>query len=157
MHIRDRLPNVPFDHKLDTCFSLLILSAVVDGPQITYVTGEQDIFPCPYLCFYLYLYLSPFNRKGKLVRSLVPLVALTSGSRSSSHVSARRAVTSNLVASKTVTSSRATHEESVSFYSSSSWSGASSPSSLPGSTGSMCGLDRRLRIHPCLHQSNDRR
>ena len=73
------------DRKLDTRFSPQILSAVVDAPPTTDATVEQDICPCPFLCFYLCLFLSNCE--------------LASGSRSSFHVSARRAIASNSAAS----------------------------------------------------------
>ena len=102
LRIRDHLPNVPFDHKHDIRFLLSILSVVVDGPPMTDVTGELDVCPCPcrWLYLYLYLSLSPFRRKGKLVHSLSHPIQLPQ--------------------SKTVTSSRATHEENMSCSSSSS-------------------------------------
>ena len=68
LRIRDRLPNVPFDRKLGTRLLLLILSGVVDGPPVTDVTVEQDIFPCICLCFYLYLF--PFSFPSKKKESL---------------------------------------------------------------------------------------
>ena len=66
-----RVPNVPFDRKHDIRPLLSVLSVVFDDPPMTDVTGEQDICPCPCLWLYLYLTLSPFHRKGKLVRSAV--------------------------------------------------------------------------------------
>ena len=60
LHIRDHLPNVPFDHKHDTRFSPSVLSVAVDGPPVTHATGEQDICPCS-----LSLPLPFFLSKGK--------------------------------------------------------------------------------------------
>ena len=73
MRIRDRLPNVPFDRRLDPRFSFFILSAAVDSLPVTDATVEQDICPCPHHVLCLYLSLSPSHRKVSLCARLYQL------------------------------------------------------------------------------------
>ena len=51
-----------------------VLSGGGDGPPTTDATVEQGICPCPCLCFNLFLFLCPFRKKCKLMRSLVHLL-----------------------------------------------------------------------------------
>ena len=107
LHIRDHVPNVPFDHKHDVQFSLAVLSIAVDDPPMTNVTGKQDICPCSCLCFYLFL----------LSEGKVSLCARLHHWCTCFRVKIvpRVGKKSNRIqfASKAVTSSRATFEEKV--------------------------------------------
>ena len=111
---------------------------------------EQDIFR-----FYIYLSLFPFHKKGKLGHSLATVVHSPRGSRSSFHVSARRAIASNSAASKTVTSPRATYGKKCHFPRHHHCPELLLRHHFHGQLGH-CGLDKRLRILQCLHHSNNR-
>ena len=76
LRIRGRLPSVPFDRKLDTRSSILVHSGVVVlGTPTTDATAEPGTCPWTFLCLSL-LFPCPFRKKGKLVRSLVPIAHL---------------------------------------------------------------------------------
>ena len=140
MRIRDRLPIVRFDHKLDTRFWLFNSVSRRRRSSNDRCDGRTGYLPLP-LTFAFTFSFSFVLSEGKVclcTRLYQLCTQLTSGSRSSFHVSARRAIASNSAASKTVTSSRATYEEKrIRFPCHHRDPELLSPSSLPGSTGSL--------------------
>ena len=95
LRIRDHLPNVPFDHKHDIRFLLSILSVVVDCPPTTDVTGEQGYLPLPLPLALSFPFPFSFPKEREACALACTNCALTSESRSSFHVSARRGIASN--------------------------------------------------------------